>query len=608
MKKFHWRVAVFALASLVASCGGGGGGDTGPVTTPPTSEPPASPFSVSNPFAISGATSVDQVRVDDLRVFGDSYSVPSWQGTKSWSTVLRENGTARNIANYAISGAKAAAGADIAFGRQIDTWQASGTAIGNRDLTVTYFGYNDLGGDLAAGRAGYRTGIDRLVAEGAASSGRRLFVTQLHDWSRNPSVAPSLAQDVRDWNSFVAGIANGNSGIVAVDLFTVFERVFANPSAYGFTNVSSIDRANADSTALFFDGFHFGDRGQDIIARVYRHYLTRGWDWANSIAAGSNAAARLTQDLDNGRLVLGLADAADASGRAFGFTIVPLGKMATEARFGDGPAGPSSQDPARAYFADAKGGNAAAGGVALDYGLDPTATVGLAIARYDSNQSSTRGMSAIRQDQTSDALALYWQTAQSGFTVTSRFAYLDHEMSDRAHDDLLGQSGVSQHGGSSWSLDQRIARPARIAATTLTPWASLAYQQHELAPYTATSLYTSDLRYSGANVVDVIGSVGVDVRHDGIPLGFGRQLWLSGKVAMTSSLHRDDAEVRITEATQPGIVQREAIERDTIQRFDLSLDAVLGLAEALNLRASYGVVADESDREQRIGFHLDYRF
>jgi len=562
---------------------------------------------VSNPFAVAGGTTVQQVRVDDLRVFGDSYSVPSWQGTKSWSTVLKESGATQRVTNYAISGAKAATGGTTAFGRQLDTWQANGTSIGEADLTVAYFGYNDMAADQAAARSGYRAGVDRLVAQGAAESGRRLFVTQIHDWSRNPSVSPALAQNVRDWNSFIAGVANNNAGIVAVDLFTVFERIFENPGAYGFDNVTAVDRDRSASTALFFDGYHFGNRGQDIIARVYRHYLTRGWDWANSIAAGSKAAARLEQDLDKGRLVLKLTEAGEP-GAAFGFKAVPIGAPDTGAGFAGGGALPAQNDPARASFALAQGELSAAGGVALDYRFDPKNAVGLAIARYDDGSSGTQAAGGIRQDRSSDAVALYWQQDRSGFAATTRFAYLTHELAERAHDELLGQSGVSRHDASTWSLDQRIARPTRLAATTLTPWVSLAYQAHELEPYRAASLYTSDLHFGGASVADVTGAVGLDIRRDVMPLASGRQLWLSGGVAMTTTLHRDDAEVAIREAAQPGVVQRETIERDAVQRFDLSLDAVLGLAEGLNLRAGYGLSAGEQGQDQRLRLSLDYRF
>ena len=87
-------------------------------------------------------------------------------------------------------------------------------------------GYNDLRGDIAAAEQGDLTGVDRLVVGGAAADNRRLFVTLLHDWNRNPRTNGVTRQQVVDWNSFVAGVANSNDKIIAVDLFTAFNRIY----------------------------------------------------------------------------------------------------------------------------------------------------------------------------------------------------------------------------------------------------------------------------------------------------------------------------------------------------------------------------------------------
>ena len=52
------------------------------------------------------------------------------------------------------------------------------------------------------------------------------------------------------------------------DLFALFERVFRDPRAYGFDNVDTPDRTRSATTALYFDGFHFGYHGHQIIARA----------------------------------------------------------------------------------------------------------------------------------------------------------------------------------------------------------------------------------------------------------------------------------------------------------------------------------------------------
>ncbi len=38
------------------------------------------------------------------------------------------------------------------------------------------------------------------------------------------------------------------------------------------------DPARTATTALFWDADHFGERGYGLIAEIYRHHLTWGWD------------------------------------------------------------------------------------------------------------------------------------------------------------------------------------------------------------------------------------------------------------------------------------------------------------------------------------------
>lgn len=616
--------AAFVVAGFVLSgCGGGGGGSggdaAGPVVTPTPSPPtqtpspppqtpspdpapsPSSPFSVANPFALAGATRTDQVRVDDLRVFGDSYSVASYQSTKSWMRSLAGLGVVADWQTYAFGGARATSGYARSFDRQIDNWLAGGTAIGNGDLTVVYLGYNDLGRDLAVARSDYREGIDRLVAAGAAGNGRRLFVTQLHDWSRNPGVTGIDTAEVRGWNDFVAGVANSNDNIIAVDLYTAFERVFQNPGQYGLTDVTSVDPARSSTTALYFDPKHFGDKGQELIARVYRHYLTRGWDWANSLNAGSAAAQQLKQDLDRG-IVLGLAAGAESA---------PSGLTAF--RFGEsGSTGAAAAgrpvDPSRSGLIEDDTPADLAGGFGVNYRLAAGSSIGVALARYGDATQTTSSFSSSRDDLVTDAVSLYSRFDRGGLELTTHFSMLQHDFTSRAQDDLAGQGGSYQHDGRTWSLNQRVANPRRTGHTVLTPWVGLAYNSHDIAPYTAKSPYTSDVEYSGEEASEVLGSIGLQVQQDPIALGSHAMLWLDGSVAYSSSVYRDDVEVEIHESAMPGVVQSETIERDRLEQVDLSLGATLGLGEALALHAGYGLAVTPTDSAQTMRVALDYKF
>lgn len=613
------RGLLLGAALLLASCGGGGGsgGGSGGSGGPPSGG--GSPFQVANPFALAGATSVEDVQVDDLRVFGDSYSDLEFAGRAltMWSEVLDNDGTVDNSLNYARNGAQANAGAANSFAAQIDRFDDDNAPIGDRDLTVVYFGYNDLAGNLGPAENGYQAGVDALLGAGAADADRRLFVTLLHDWSRNPGVNNVDTDQVEDWNDFVAGVANSEDNVVAVDLFTVFNRIYADPNAFGFDNVTTVDEANSDDDALYFDSTHFGDRGQDVIARVYRHYLTRAWDWSNTFDAGGQATSRLNQDLSDGVLILDL-DRGGAD-QSLGFSSFTFGGFEAAQRralpFADDRAATSvleaaaTRDPSRASFAEAYAADPTTGGIALDYRAGRNQRFGVALARYDTTtETSSSPAFQSTRDQRSDAVALYWQQAEAGFTATTQFSYLQHDYADQAHDEDVGLQGVNRYDGSTWALDQQIARPLRAAGSTITPWASVAYQSHELESYRAKTLYTSDVRFSGATATDVTGAIGLDLRHEAIRLGNGRHLWLSGGATYRTSLYRDDVSVSMTEAATPGISQTETIERDRIERFDLSLDAIVGLDEDLNLRAAYAFTTDRLDQEQRVRFSLDYRF
>ena len=482
----RFGLMVAAMLAL-AGCGGGGGGGgsaPGPVTNPPPANPPpppsqpSSPFTVENPFALPGATSVQQVRVDDLRVFGDSYSQEGFGGTTTWSMALRDQGTAARTENYARGGARAISSGSNPLETQINTWQASGNTIGSGDLTVVYMGYNDLRGDIAASQAGYRDGVDRLVADGATGSNRRLFVTMLHDWSRIPKTNGVTRQQVADWNSFVADVANGNDRIIAVDLFTAFDRVHERPGDYGLANVTTVVAGRSATDALYFDDTHFGSKGQELIARVHRHYLTRGWDWANSITAGGAAAQRLRNDLDNGLLAIAGDSAGDAPRLGLSTFALGNGGVARQPAAAGGAAAAPFDGPSRAAFAETYRAGPAAGGVALDYRVAPGQRFGLAISRYDTSSATGGPATSAVQDHGADGVAVYWQQAHRAIQATTQFAFLQHRFTERAQDDLVGQSGVTEHAGRTWVLDQKLARPTRAGEAVLTPWVSLGYQSH----------------------------------------------------------------------------------------------------------------------------------
>ena len=204
-----------------------------------------------------------------LTVFGDSYSLLTRDRIPDWPVQLRDQGVVGQVRDFAHSGATASSRWHINFAQQIAAWQRAGRPLG---LTVVYLGYNDIGGDTASSRAGYLAGIQALADAGSASGGNRLYLVQPHDVGSTPLYdqtrqRSTLRRDTVAWDAFVASTARRFHATV-VNVFGTIDTVLRDPRRYGFTNVTTADRAHAATTALYADNFHFGQHGQTIIART----------------------------------------------------------------------------------------------------------------------------------------------------------------------------------------------------------------------------------------------------------------------------------------------------------------------------------------------------
>jgi lysophospholipase L1-like esterase len=208
--------------------------------------------------------------------FGDSYTASFRSGVPSWADQIDASGDARIVVNLAVSGATAE-GNDLAgtLDGQVDRWIASYRSQGVPDRTVIYIGYNDVKTTKALNAAmdQFRAQVDRLIANGVTQNQQQLVLCLLHDWSRNPGTTTSVRARVTAWNQYVASVAAARPNVVIVDLFTLFEDVFASPSTYDLTNVTTPSTTLSATTYLYFDGSHFGSKGQAIIAGEVRPRL-----------------------------------------------------------------------------------------------------------------------------------------------------------------------------------------------------------------------------------------------------------------------------------------------------------------------------------------------
>jgi len=205
-----------------------------------------------------------------LVAFGDSYTRSMREGVPSWADQLHGDRKAKVLVNLGVSGATSEGfNGSRTLDRQVDDWIAKHKSKGLPDRTVIYFGYNDINTfrPLNAAMNHYRIALDRLIAQGLARGKRRILLCQLHDWSRNPMQTRNSVARVKSWNEFLRSLAAERSNVVTVDLFSRFEHVFKNKQSYGFTHVTVADKKRSASTHLYFDGNHFGKKGQAIIAK-----------------------------------------------------------------------------------------------------------------------------------------------------------------------------------------------------------------------------------------------------------------------------------------------------------------------------------------------------
>lgn len=576
---FNLSVCTLACALVLAGCSS-------------TPKLPVTP----NPYSSNGAIDSQNVQINTLRAFGDSYTAEDYsqsRGLTNWTRELAGMVPTGEVENYAIGGAKARSGEDKSFDNQINTWSQRNSSIQNQDLTVVYFGYNDIGnGDSASAyaqsRADYRAGVDRLVAQGAATNNNRIFVTQIHDWSKAPGNNPNTASAVKEWVNFVAEVANSNNNIVAVDLYTVFNRVTGDPAKFGFINVTDANPARSGQDYLYHDDVHFGNKGQELIARTYRHYLTRAWNWAHALQAGKAAASQLNQDIT--RNVLSLENSVPISGNRFRFVPLLSSQLSSSRN-----SNPDQQTFGLAF--DVKTGsqnNANDGrmGLALN-------SVGQRFDRINGEQLS----STLR----SQSAALYWMQPQGAFHYSAQLSNSQHQVNQSGHDELVVRSINNQRNGQTWSLEAALRYTMEAGTTRFTPWVSINQQRSSLNAGKDQSIYTTDVQYSQINSNQVLGNVGVDFASRPIHWGGHTQISWGGGIAHQQTLKQNNIEVTLKEDIYGDTTFREVLVNPRVSKTQVSLSTQADIKKRLRMQATWSVdPANQKDQTLNLSTVLPF--
>ncbi|MCB9943229.1 MAG: hypothetical protein H6851_06360 [Geminicoccaceae bacterium] len=661
LKKNNWSIPGFTCIAMLSlsACGGGNGGDfhaggagTGTGAGSGGGTAPVVDFTVPNPYATYDDDNASNIGT--LTVFGDSYSDVNGKNNAKFST-WAERVIHRTDGGTLDSYAKGEASAnstnvyynpdpvtgidaegddpDNTLRNQVDRYNASGHVRADNDLTVVYMGYNDVNmlwddpskgvTKLTSALNDYETEIGRLVAGGATAGDRKIFLTLIHDWDSTPKELARINKQMQpgglcdtkgltaeecaykrqrtlEWNQRLVDIANANENIVAVDLFTVIDRVLADPSKFGFIDVTSAGGDNAvadDAQYLYFDNVHFGGHGQEIIAQVMNHYLTRGWDWANTLAAGSEAAAQIGQDIDNG-LLLALSQLTDEQRLGLNSFVM-----------GDGGIEPAAGNAgARSSFEQMRGTENAPVGFGLNYAFDDNTMMGFATSNYGNGSTHGNDLQSSRVESSSQAFAFYFNTEAAGIKLRTVASYSDDNHQRTEHDGLIGATDSASFGGRTMAISQTASLPLEIGGNWFTPWINLSHTVQQLDSYTLSNPYLSDTTYKGDDVSETYATIGLTSQSRTFSFGDSGSLQFSGRLSYSQSLALDDYKVNIREHAL-GYNQTETIKRDQQGILGLRLGAELGISDQLSLSANYAAdKQNDADPNQSIRVGLTYRF
>ena len=220
---------------------------------------------------VLGGASAPALAAPQLVVFGDSYlPLTLRDGVRDWPALLQgaelERPDGLNFAQ--LRDHRRHPGRPRLREGDLARWGHAGRPLGNTVLFPR--ATSTSAATTPTARAGYKAGIDELVAAGATSRGHRLLpgraarrrrpaAVQPHGPARLPAPADRGLGQVRGLHRPPRRRDAG--GRVRGDRPSAATR-----ARYGFTNVTTVDRARSGTTALYQERFHVGQHEQAIIA------------------------------------------------------------------------------------------------------------------------------------------------------------------------------------------------------------------------------------------------------------------------------------------------------------------------------------------------------
>ena len=556
--------ASIAAAGVVCGAAGASAQTYTPIAITPS--PDVYAYIQQNPFVQGWLGPRVAGQFTRLTVFGDSYadwgnemragsSVPASgrfsAGLAMADVVQYHYGLPTSaVANYATGGAMSG-GTNVGnlfgstgpvlpgTGTEIGVFLAAGGRFGPRDLVdITTAGGNDSVPILfnptitqdqmnTAARqttANILSDVQQVVQAGA----RNIAILSVGDLSYLPAGAGNA--NVHYFQSTLtqmeqaslAPLARSGVRIFFFDLATLTQRVVANPSFYGFTNVTTActdvpscvgGSVAAQNQFLSYDGLHFTTAGFALIGRYQTNKIDAPLtvapqgDVATSIASGF--AGSIFGHLDAYRNVRGAADAMNAMAADMptkAALAAPAAVQSPWSVYGDVAYSGGSRDSQQ--FLSSYNYNSVGGWIGLDYRLSPDLMVGGLFSYAQPNvnlalQNAHEKIDAYqiggyaaynRANWFADALLAYGRHAIS----TDRQGVID-VIRGSTHADTFT---VAARGGYLWDL----------GAVRMGPIGGLSYSNVQIAGYTETGDMLLTNMVNRQRLESLTGSAGVQLR------------------------------------------------------------------------------------------------
>ncbi len=559
-------------------------------------------FNPRNPYAKKKPRDANQVNVKQLIVIGDEESVAG-SGTKTWWEFQRDRGLFRKVTSLARAGATGGDTANDIKDQLDDLLQKRKKKkkkkknkprpdrfkASKKALTVVQLGLNDITqvfntSELDTRWAFMRDQLDRLRAAGATAKNRRVFLVLPHDVGKQPGWTSKEASALRSFSIYWAGklaqyATPPSNRFIAVDTLTFFDRVLANPTKWGINGAADL------FSGTRFDAV-YSEAGQRLLGGLVEHYLTQGWNWANTMDPGvSTTVAQLTDDINNG-LIDAWQFATEAEVPVFGFAV-----------------GNARDEEARVGFAETPATDVQ--GFGLGWRLD--SATALAFVHGESTTGMAyeyrRGEERAQARGGYEGLALLRQG--EGWSWTVQLLWGREALTRSSADALSGQATRGETEARTLRLSQRLATSFELGSVTFAPWLGLDLARREVDGYAMDDPYVGRVRFGSATIEERTAEVGLQLTGPATVLEDVGVLRLSGEIAWTHDFSDRTVALALTEGRTRRVEQLELPSREALR---LGLAASLVRENGLTLGADWAMVRGANGTDQQVGLRLRYRF